>query len=152
MALASLPVDQTCPSAPVHYGVIRGGVGQRLPNGLPWVAGRSGRIVGVLFYFETRPFRSAHLIRAMISTRGATSNGSTKILWWMRGVGIGHALTIKGHILDGSGSFREQTATALGTATHPSIVTVPSPGCWRLRLTSGGVSDDVTFQAVALHS
>lgn len=145
-------VNRACPSALVHYGAIRGGAGQRLPTRLPWVAGRSARIVGVLFYFGARPFRSAHLTRAVISTGGATLNSSTKILWWMRGVGLGHPLAITGHRLDGSGWFHQQASTALGTATHPSIVTVPTPGCWQFRLTSGGTSDDVTFQAVALHS
>jgi len=147
-------LDASCSSADVHYGAIPfpGAVDQGLPQGVPWVAGSSSRIVGVLFYFGSRPFDSTRLHRAVISTRGSTSSGSTKILWWVRGSGLGRGLTIAGHRVDGPGSFRERWGTALGTTTHPSIVSVPAVGCWQLHLRSGAISDDVTFQAVALHS
>jgi hypothetical protein len=46
-------------------------------------------------------------------------------------------LTLVGRRLDGDGRF-VQTFTGIGENYFPSIVVVPSTGCWRVTVTDGG--------------
>jgi hypothetical protein len=61
-----------------------------------------------------------------------------KVLWTVaRKAGL--ALELDGTRLDGEGSFRQRFPMASGPAgevVYPSIVDVPSAGCWLLRLRS----------------
>jgi hypothetical protein len=78
--------------------------------------------------------------RLLLYTHGiGPGDMSAKVPWWTR---RGHgALRLTGTRLDASGVFR-QTFNEAGTAQYapgyhavfPSIVDVPAPGCWLLRL------------------
>jgi hypothetical protein len=129
---------------------------QAYPNGgvgtesLPWVQATpsSAMIVGQLFYYQGTPWQRASLPRARIYTRGRTpTGGTTKILWHVRGRGDGLELTVYGKRLDKRGSFTQHFPTA-GGDQFPSIVQVPSVGCWQLQLTAGAKIARVTFLAV----
>lgn len=88
---------------------------------------------------------------ALISTNGRTKVGSTKILWWLPGGSS--SLTISGHRLDASGTFRQTVRRALGgTPSYPSITNVPVSGCWRLTIHSGSATATTVFKAVRLSS
>jgi hypothetical protein len=144
-----LQIDRSCPSSQVHYG--------RLPDGarlggipkIPWIADDRAQVVGALFYYGTTPFDS-HPARALIGTHGSVVPGAnTKILWWTASDAT--RLTVRGHRLDGSGSFTTELSPASGGGTvgsqFPSIVAVPHAGCWRIDAQGGASSGSVTLQA-----
>jgi hypothetical protein len=71
-----------------------------------------------------------------------------KILWQTHRSG-GVLLHLQGHRLDGAGSFSEELSpTASNARQFPSIVNVPTAGCWRLTLASGTTTGHVTVIAV----
>jgi hypothetical protein len=103
-------------------------------------------VTGSLFYYTPTLRRHAH---AVIGTGGQAESGVvTKILWWVQGKGS-PTLTIVGNRTDGAGSFRQEiTGPTLGdNTTFPSLVKVPSPGCWKLGIRSGSTSGSITFRA-----
>lgn len=129
---------------------------QAYPNGgggtesLPWVQATpsSAEIIGQLFYYQDTPWQRAALSRARIYTSGRTpKGGTTKILWLVRGRGGGLELNVYGKRLDAPGSFSQYFPTA-GGHQFPSILKVPSVGCWQLQLISGAKSARVKFLAV----
>ena len=116
---------------------------------MPWVEDSVGSVTGSLFYY-TPPLRRH--VHAIIGTRGQAESGVvTKILWWVQGKGS-PTLTIVGNRTDGAGSFRQTiTGPSLGdNTTFPSLVKVPSPGCWTLAVHSGSTSGSITFRASML--
>jgi hypothetical protein len=95
----------------------------------PHVTGASGKIVGVLF---VDPLRSP--------PRSGVGN---KILWVAKDPGTG-PLVIQAR-LDGS----SQTATStVDEGPGPSILDLPTPGCWRLTLSWSGQTDSVALPYV----
>jgi hypothetical protein len=98
---------------------------------VPWV--QAGRIQGYLFYYSS--FGPTPPNRAWIYTHGRTpTGGTTKVLWYApRGA---RWLRIRAKRLDGPGAFTDRFRVAQNWF-YPSIVVVPSPGCWRLTVTSG---------------
>jgi hypothetical protein len=117
----------------------------------PWVATPDRHVVAFLFYYGGRPFRDgrqvpAYMAHATIATHGRVPQGSTKILWWVRGKGAGPTLTVTGTRLDAAGAFR-QVVSGNGR-TFPSIVDVPTAGCWRLSLRSGKVTGGLIVRAI----
>jgi hypothetical protein len=60
-----------------------------------------------------------------------------KILWTLSGSQTTHGLTVRGERADGSGSFTESFP---GGTQFPSIISVPSGGCWRLSLNTGATA------------
>jgi hypothetical protein len=106
---------------------------------------RSNGIAAVLFV-STLPGAD----RALIYAGGRAPEGwSTKFLWWSprRGGGV----VLSGQRLDGVGTFRESfnaAATEDGTVIYPSIVDIPSAGCWAVRVAIGGWTGLAIFNAV----
>lgn len=96
---------------------------------------------------------------ARIFAGGAAPAGySTKILWVFTGTyarsRAGRQLVVRGRRLDQPGTFTQQFAAISyagqrGAPSYASIVDVPSPGCWRLRLESGTLRATVELLAVA---
>jgi hypothetical protein len=68
-----------------------------------------------------------------------------KILWTLSGSQATRGLTVRGMRTGGSGSF---TANFPGDTEFPSIISVPSPGCWRLSLTTR-TTEHLTVLAVS---
>ena len=141
-----------CAAAIVHHDAAP--IGARhagIPPTIPWVEDAQAQITGSLFYYTPTLRRHTH---AIIGTRGRGQGGTaTKILWWIRGNGS-PTLTIVGHRIDATGSFHQTiTGPSLGrNTTFPSIVTIPTPGCWTLDLRSGSTSGSITFRALTLDS
>ena len=127
-----------CPATPVHTP---GSAASPAPiPGLAWVR-VSPTLAGVLFTWKGSPTLE-------LPTGGAWGDGSTaKVLWWPRGRGGGRALTVRGRSLDGGGSFVEKFSAA--SSGYPSIVDIPSAGCWRIDVTTGKLHGTVVVRAVS---
>lgn len=130
-----------CPSTPVHYtGVGSGGLAN-----IPWVRlGPTGH--AYLFYYgpalaDGRVNQSAGVV---VYTGGGTANVSTKILWAPSRSSANAIL--RGVQLDGNGQFT-QRLKASGRA-FPSIVDLPTPGCWKLALRVGASQMTIIASAV----
>jgi hypothetical protein len=67
--------------------------------------------------------------------------------------GSGRELVVQGGRLDGPGAFR-QRLSAIGSSTdrgppaYASIIDIPVPGCWRLRLMTGRLKTYVDLRAL----
>jgi hypothetical protein len=112
------------------------------PPGLPWMRAtpRSSRIIGFLFYIS--PGATGDV--AALHTGGRMPDGAaTKILWFITKPGAQRTLLIVGRNRRGAGTMRERVPAA--STGYPSILTIPTAGCWRLTLRSGSVSGQVTL-------
>lgn len=122
-------------------------------NGLapiPWIsaAPRSMGIVGHLFYYDGFNVWKHQKLRDLhIYTGGGSPDGrvSMKILWELHH-GSAPGLLVEGRRLDGAGSFSQRLQG--GGVQFPSIIDVPTSGCWRLTLTAGKLRGRVTVIAV----
>jgi hypothetical protein len=84
----------------------------------------------------------------IVTGGGSRKGGATKILWHV--TGGASVVSITGRRLDGTGRFHQSfPATPTGGGTYfPSIVTVPTPGCWRITVSSNGHTGRFAFVAV----
>lgn len=135
----------TCKANIVHYTRFPDRPNLRL-HGIPWISPQSGTrgVAGFLFYFGSQDYRGKHPTTALISIGGRTSDGNTKILWWIPGGAT--ALTVTGRSNDGA-TIRQTFPRALGPPQFPSILNLPSPGCWRVSVRSGQSHATFTFVA-----
>jgi hypothetical protein len=156
-AAAQAAPSTSCSSAVVHYTPYPGGapgLGQ-----LPWVRASSTGLglVGLLWYWP-QAWREQQIDRARIYPGGTTPNGgNTKILWAFlsakaKRAYTGGALIVRGERLDGPGkSWQTFVPIAYGgqngAPSFASGITVPSDGCWLLRLGAGGLHATVVFEA-----
>jgi hypothetical protein len=150
-AASTVAASSRCDAARVHYKPYKG-VQAGLAV-LPWIAASpsSAGVVGHLFYYDgMNVWRQQNLPRLHIYHGGQSPEGrvSMKILWELRRGGRKAAqLDVRGNKLDGSGTFSEQFS-AVGGGQFPSIIDVPTRGCWRLTLTAGTTVARVTVLAV----
>jgi hypothetical protein len=147
--IAALAAAAVCAATPVHaapYPHVESGLSQ-----LKWVqAGpKRGRITGFLFGYDPR-LVDAHAPAFSLWTNGTAPEGwATKVLWRVP-LGRGdRELVIRGRSLDDGGTFEQRSVRAGGGAGYPSIVTLPSAGCWRLEVRTGGVKASFVVKAVA---
>lgn len=144
-ALISAAVVSACPASHVHY-VSYSGVGAGL-SGVPWIATANGAFYGHLFYVGGTPWRLSKPVGAHIFTIARPRNLHPKVLWISRrGAATGH-LVIRGRRLDAPGTFVKRNANG-GAYQFPSYVEIPTAGCWRVSVSSAGVSGSVVFMAV----
>ena len=86
---------------------------------------------------------------AVIYAGGMAPEGwSTKFLWWSPQPAGGVALD--GWRLDGIGTFRQSfpAASSNDGTVYPSIVDIPTSGCWAVRVTIGPRTGLAVFNAV----
>jgi hypothetical protein len=87
---------------------------------------------------------------AMIYAGGRAPEGwNTKFLWWSPHPGPG--LTITGRRVDGlPGRFQQKFGSAAADEgiVFPSIVEIPTAGCWATTVQTGTTAGLVVFQAV----
>jgi hypothetical protein len=108
----------------------------------------SAGITGHLFYGRTvhGPAAAMHIHGTM------PDGGTTKILWVIRAGAVGPVLVITGHNRTGAGRSQQAFPAASGGGVagtpYPSIIDVPTPGCWQFRLRSGQVRGTVTMRVV----
>jgi hypothetical protein len=75
------------------------------------------------------------------------SGANTKVLWLVKGAG--GSLRISGIRLDSVETF-EQTVTAVNPSyAYPSILVIPAPGCWLLKIRGGGGGGVIVLRALA---
>lgn len=87
--------------------------------------------------------------RAVVYAGGLAPEGwSTKFLWWSPQPAGGVALD--GWRLDGLGTFRQSFPAAASDdgTVYPSIVEIPTAGCWAVRVTIGPRTGLAVFNAV----
>jgi hypothetical protein len=139
-ALAVL-MAAACISAPVSYAI---SPDSGAPS-IPWI--HAGPISGYLFYYSAKGPWQTLRDRVLITTRGGISGGyRTKILWHVQAGS--NAITLNGRRLDEPGRFRQRFATS-GGGYFPSVVVVPTVGCWRVAVTSGRRTRRFAFLALA---
>lgn len=81
-------------------------------------------------------------------TGGRTPDGgNTKVLWRAERAQESF-VEIFGRRLDAAGSFEQRLQEVSPPRFFPSILAVPSPGCWLLTVRSGGVGGVIVFRAV----
>jgi hypothetical protein len=88
---------------------------------------------------------------AVIYAGGRAPEGSsTKFLWWSTQPAA--SVELVGTRLDFPGSFRQSFNAARaeddGSIIYPSVVNIPSAGCWAVRVRIGSRAGLVVFQAV----
>ncbi|MGA9761999.1 MAG: hypothetical protein WBQ14_06215 [Gaiellaceae bacterium] len=146
------PSAASCDATLVHYRLYKG-----VQKGLevyPWISAspRAG-LVGHLFYYPAqKTWERKRLSKVRIYAGGQSPDGSfsMKILWVIRNRRVSEAgMTVKGRRLDGKGSFSDILA---GKGQFPSIIDIPTPGCWHLTLkgigAAAGTTGNVTMIAV----
>lgn len=101
---------------------------------------QDGRVVAVLFF-------ASHRGVTMRAGGRMTPELQTKILWSIQGAG-GDPLVLRGH--EPSGRTFTQRVTGIGGGQYPSIVVVPSKGCWTLTATvAGQAAGSITVPVIA---
>lgn len=123
-------LPSSCPTTPVYQG------GQGNLSGIPWVQVQpiSSGIRGYLFYAQSATTKSGTY--RFLHTGGGYPDGSTtKILWIVDNPQASGPLQLDGTNLSHPGKTFHQTIA--GEGEIPSIVVVPSAGCWRLQISSG---------------
>lgn len=136
----------SCPVSHVHYArdlSVSGGL-----RSIPWLAATpAGTLHAHLFYYGATPWPRLGLVGARIFTTVEHRDVSPKVLWTPLRRGSGPVLFILGKRLDEPGRFASRYPRASGNS-FPSFVTVPSAGCWRVTVRTGGLVGHVTFTAV----
>jgi hypothetical protein len=86
---------------------------------------------------------------ALIYTHGiGPGDLHAKVPWWVKRQ-WGRSIELVGIRLDGSGSFSQVFWMALSPeGVFPSIVDVPSPGCWLFRLRTGVLAGTLVVRAI----
>jgi N-acetylneuraminic acid mutarotase len=132
----------------IHDGTIPISYGNA-PVGVPWVRLKpsSARIFAVLFFSHRHP-DGTHTL--MHSGGWMPDGGTTKILWVIDNPAAGDTFSIHGTNLTGGGTYslRSQARGPLDQAMIPSIIKLPTPGCWRLIVTVGKVKGIAVMRVV----
>jgi hypothetical protein len=148
-------VDAPCRPARVQHEPYPGG--DRRLDLIPWMRGepRELGLVGVLWYWNDEHWGKAK--KAWIFTGGEAPEGySAKVLWAFLSPAVknrgGGELVIEGRNLSRAGRFRDTFAAIgyegqNGAPSYASIIDLPTPGCWRLTLTTGDLRAHVDVQA-----
>jgi hypothetical protein len=138
-ARRGVEVPPACPADTVRYTATRIGTPHvDLPG-----------ITGNLFYYTGTTLMDGRVNASdglVIYAGGRNGPLATKILWTVRR-GAGATLRIGGRRLDGPGSYASSWR-GVGGGEFPSIVRLPSAGCWSLELASGKVRRNVVVEAV----
>ena len=121
---------------------------QNEPIGIPWAKAEptSSGIVASLFFADTGS--SKNQMYRTLHTGGMYPDGSTtKILWSIDNLQASDTVEITGKkLLATSETFKQTFPMSLGpTKTYPSIVNVPTVGCWQFDIKSGSVIGTLIF-------
>ena len=136
-------VPATCTPTPVYVGSHDGG------PAIPWIAAApaSSGIIGYLFFTQVTPTNKPAYYQPMHTGGKMPDGGTTKILWMIQNPSAIGELTVTGKNLSLPGSTFQQTFPA-ASAGIPSIIDVPTAGCWYFDLKSGSDQATVIFWVV----
>ena len=105
-----------------------------------WAVGNPGGRYVLSVNGDVAGFLFAHPLVAPARPDGPNN----KILWIVRQARQGQALTLDGHPLTGSGAVTQtEPADSFPGEIYPSIVDVPTPGCWHFVLRWAGHTDEI---------
>ncbi len=137
-------LPSSCPATPVYQG--RQGSISQLAD-IPWVQAQptSSGILGYLFYAQSATTKSG-TYRFLHTGGGYLDGSATKILWMVDNPQASGPLQLDGTNLSHPGKTFQQTIT--GEGEIPSIVVVPSAGCWHLQITSGNANGTLLLWVV----
>jgi hypothetical protein len=130
-----VPVPATCPVNPVYAGTL----GKSGLEDVPWIRADqlSAQVTAFLFFVEPT-YQHTHTYQPL-HTGGSYPVGGrkTKILWIVDASNSSATATITGVKVSSPSETFQQTLTLAGSATpganYPSIVNVPTPGCWQIQ-------------------
>ena len=130
-----VPVPATCPVNPVYAGTL----GKAGLEDVPWIRADplSAQVTAFLFFVEPT-YKRTHTYQPL-HTGGSYADGgrNTKILWIVDASNSSTTATITGVKVSSPHETFQQTLTLAGSATpganYPSIVNVPTPGCWQIQ-------------------
>jgi hypothetical protein len=134
-------LPSSCPVTPIYQG---GPPNPFITSALPWVQAQptSSGIIGHLFFTGTTAGSGTY--RFLHTGGGYPDGSSTKILWTIDHPHILNQIQIDGTNLSSAGmTFHQTIDPGVGSwavpspEQYPSIVVVPSAGCWRLQISSG---------------
>ncbi len=128
-------VPATCPVNPVYAGSL----GKSGLEDVPWIRADplSSQVTAFLFFVEPT-YKQTHTYHPL-HTGGhyPDSNRNTKILWILDASNSPDTATITGVKVSSPRETFQQTLSLAGSATpganYPSIVNVPTPGCWQIQ-------------------
>jgi hypothetical protein len=141
--VAAPAVDSTtCHATPVRFtaGAARG------LSAVPWV--KVGKVFRAYLFFYAAELADGRVNQSsgtVIYTRGGTSALTTKILWVARRSNA--TAVVGGKQLDGSARF-SQILSRAGGGGFPSIIRVPTAGCWKLTVRSGRSRASLVVRAI----
>jgi hypothetical protein len=146
----------SCSGTPVHLEPLpaSGGLSK-----LPWVqalAHRAG-IVGLIFGYDPKLQTDVARPTFALWTGGVAPAGgpAMKVLWIVRNPHAAIDLVVRGQKIGGRRSFvvargviaQDASSAPAQGFEYPSIVNIPSPGCWRLTVRSGAVVGSLVVAA-----
>jgi hypothetical protein len=129
-----VPVPATCPVNPVYAGTL----GKSGLEDVPWIRADplSSQVTAFLFFVEPT-YPHTHLYQPLHTGGGYSDGRSTKILWILDAPHPPGEVTITGVKVSSPSETFQQTFPVAGSATpganYPSIVNVPTPGCWQIQ-------------------
>jgi len=143
----AVPVE--CHTTPIYLGHNTAIAGL---EEVPWLNAEppSSGIIAYLFF--AGPEASRNQAYQPLHTGGRYLDGrSTKILWLIDSPNASNTIEITGKKVSASHeTFRQSFPVASSpVGNYPSIVNVPTSGCWQLQLKSGTITGTVTFWVVA---
>ena len=130
-----VPVPATCPVNPVYIGSL----GKSGVEDIPWIRADplSAQVTAFLFFIQPTS-QHTHTYPPLHTGGSYPDDGrNTKILWIVDASNSSATATITGVKLSSPHQTLQQTLTLAGSATsganYPSIVNVPTPGCWQIQ-------------------
>jgi hypothetical protein len=141
-------VEQTS----VHYHPYPG-VGPGLAR-LPWIGASPPSIglVGHLFYYDrpnTWERERFSPLRMYSGGKSPDDRLSMKIRWELRRGSVPPFLNVFATRIDGPGSSHQRLpSTSSDPSQFPSIIDIPTPGCWRLTLNAGATTGHIVIDVV----
>jgi hypothetical protein len=136
----------------VHYRSYEGeqsGLSQ-----LPWIVASppKAELMGHLFYYDSgNTWKREGLTSLHMYSGGESPDGrvSMKILWELRQASPPPVLKVRAKRIDGPGSSSQELASTSSDASQfPSVIDLPTPGCWRLTLTARATTGHVVVAVV----
>jgi hypothetical protein len=130
-----VPVPASCPVNPVYAGSL----GKSGLEDVPWIRADplSAQVTAFLFFVQPT-YRHTYTYQPL-HTGGRYPDGgrNTKILWIVDASNSPATATITGVKVSSPYQTFQETLTLAGSATpganYPSIVNVPTPGCWQIQ-------------------